>query len=253
MAPPLDRSDLYWKSRSSSYFRFPRRTRRTTCALLVVITFIFYQLFNTSTPNSQWQVPSYFEPPERQVPIRFPKLYRTLAAVPGTQRHNRNVVFAAANLTAASKMAGIACEMSKFARSNVHIAMMGFDGLELNEFKTINGIPLNMDDPDCSIYFHDARPEFAEELPLARRKIAVKSAFHHIGNIMCPQAIIIDPTREDDWFVNIATEKAQQMDLTIIKLPVNAIDDTRWITRLDSGSLKGRTSLVLVRCMNLKS
>ncbi|KAI5804971.1 hypothetical protein EDC01DRAFT_641516 [Geopyxis carbonaria] len=239
MVPPLDRSDLYWKGRSSSsYFRFPRRTRRTTCALLAVITFIVYQLFKTSTSTAQWQVPSYFESSERQVAIRFPKLYRTLAAVPGTRRRNRNVVFAAANLTAASKMSGIACEMSKFGRSNVHIAMMGFDGLELDEFKIINGIPLDIDDPDCSIYFHDARPEFAEELPLARRKIAVKSAFRHIGNMMHPQAIIIDPAREDDWFIDIATEKAQQMDLTIIKLPANAIDDTQWITRLDSGSLK---------------
>ena len=248
MAPHLDRRELHsrqWKSRST-IFRLPRRTRRATYICFALVITAFYLLLSSATT---WQVPAYFESKQPLVPIRFPNLYSSLSKVVGSgskRKWNLNVIFVAANLTAASKLAGMACEMADYRRVNVHLAFLGFDSLNLDEFRKINGLPAEDATEGCLVSFHDARPEFAELLPLERRKIAAKNAFRHINKFMHPQAIFMDPTHEEGWFLDIAREKAKQLEDVLIELPEDPADDLKWISRLDAGSLSGRTSPYLV-------
>jgi len=253
MAPlPLDRDDAKWdkdwKSRSTTpSFRLPRRTRRATYLCWAVVLAVVYFLVNSAT---RWTVPdanSFFKAPEPFIPLRFPNLYSTLQRVVGgvsSSRWNRNVVFVAGNLTAASKMAGVACDMAEFRRSNVHLALMGFDTFDLDDFRRINGLPAEEDEDDetkgCTIFLHDARPDHAEQLSLERRKVASKSALRHINEFIHPQAFLVDILNEEKWFLDIVKEKSVQMKRTLIELGANSVDDLKWITRLDSGSLNGK-------------
>ncbi|KAI5820986.1 hypothetical protein BZA77DRAFT_273748 [Pyronema omphalodes] len=242
--PPLDRNDLYakdsWKTRTTASWRLPRRTRRATyaCWTLVIATVYFIV---TSATSWRVQVPQYFETkPEPLIQIRFPRLYNSLSQVAGNggiKRWNRNVVYMAANLTAASKLAGLACEMGEYRRTNVHFAFLGFDDIDLDDFRHINGLPQSDDINGCRIYFHDARPERSSELNVERQKVSTKSAFRHILRFIHPQAVFIDPTREADWFLQIARDKARQMDSTLIELPDRFNEDLQWMARLDGGSL----------------
>lgn len=247
MAPPLDRKDL-WKGRSSrSWFRLPRRTRRATYVCWALIIAIFYMILRQSTDTTTWDLPSvsYFDQaPEEFIPIRFPNLYHTLVQAPGTRRRNRNVLFAANNLTAASKMAGIACEMAEYRRSHVHIALMGFDTLDVDDFKEMNGLALDDDDSNCQVFFHDARADGGERMSKERRIIAVKSAFKHIGTLMRPQAVLVDPLRDDKWFIDVAREKCKQIGMSFIELPEDVSGGLSWITRLDSASIQGMSQIV---------
>lgn len=121
----------------------------------------------------------------------------------------------------------------------MHIVLMGFDTLPLEEFQLLNGLPLKPERTDCHINFHDARAEKAELLTLERKKVAVRSVFRYLGTMMRPQAIIVDGAREDEWFMEIAQEKAGQLGLTLVKLPNYALEDLKWISRLDAMSLNG--------------
>jgi hypothetical protein len=248
--PPLERNDLYakdsWKTRTTGSWRLPRRTRRATyaCWTLVIATVYFIV---TSATSWRVQVPQYFEKkPEALIQIRFPRLYNTLSQVAGNggiKRWNRNVVYMAANLTAASKLAGLACEMGEYRRTNVHFAFLGFDDIDLDDFRHINGLPQSDDVNGCRIYFHDARPERSSELNVERQKVSTKSAFRHVLRFIHPQAVFIDPTREADWFLQIARDKARQMDSTLVELPDRFNEDLQWLARLDGGSLNGMCPL----------
>ena len=117
---------------------------------------------------------------------------------------------------------------------------MGFDDLDIDEFKVINGLSLDGDDRSCQIYFHDARPMNGDKLSQRRRIVAMKSAFRHIGTLMGPQAVIVDPNHEEKWFLDIAREKCKQIGMTFIELPTEVTSSgLNWITRLDHGSLRG--------------
>jgi len=245
MAPPLERKELYhhksWRSRSRNYFRLPRRTRRATYLCVALVFAVFYLLLRSAT---QWHIPTgYFAPEEPPViPIRFPNLYSTLSQIignGGARKYNRNVVFVAANLTAASRLAGVACEMAPFRKSNVHLALVGFDTIDLEDFQRINGLPLE-DDEGCRVHFHDARPLSAEVLPLERQQTAVRWALRHINDFMHPQAVLVDTTNEEQWFVDVAKEKTNQFQTTLIQLSEKSMGDLKWITRLSSGSLHRR-------------
>jgi hypothetical protein len=57
---------------------------------------------------------------------------------------------------------------------------------------------------------------------------------------MHPQACIIDGSgSEEDFLVNGIRIKATDIGQSVIELPSNAADLMMWITRLDSGSLRG--------------
>ncbi|KAL7273121.1 hypothetical protein RUND412_004042 [Rhizina undulata] len=244
MAPPLDRADLHdhpWKGRTSAFnFRLPRRSRRATYACWAVVIFLLYLTLNSIT---SWpQVPSgviiaYKDVPENEemIPIRFPKLYSTLTRMGSSRPRNRNVLFIAENLEAASKLAGIACEMAYFRRNIVHLALLGSDDIEIGMFKKING--LSESDEDCRVFFHDARAMDAGRMGKQRKKIAVRSALRHLRDFIHPQAVMVDVKREEEWFLEIVREKIKQLEMNTIELPEDAAGDLRWITRLDSAAL----------------
>lgn len=114
---------------------------------------------------------------------------------------------------------------------------MGFDTLPLEEFRELNGV--TDDAEDCFVHFHDARVEFADILPQDRKEVAVKSAFRHVWDFVHPLTVIVYPALEEEWFLKIAREKVKQLSPTLIELPEKHMNELRWITRLDSGSLTG--------------
>lgn len=198
-------------------------------------------LYLTVSSATNWRVPgiSAFTP-RNPVLIRFPKLYHTLSRVVGNRgkKWNRNVVFVAGNILSATKLADVACEMAEFKRCNVHLALMLVEDFDVDDFRRFNALG-ETDTGECRVVVHDARPEAVRDMSPERRRLAVKSAFRHIGEFMHPKAILIDPTHEDEWFVEIAKEKAEQMNSVLIELPEKILRDLRWITRLDSGGLNG--------------
>ncbi|KAF2240060.1 hypothetical protein EV356DRAFT_495921 [Viridothelium virens] len=170
-------------------------------------------------------------------PIRFFRLADSLHAISKTYGHrtsNRNVLFAAANLKSAGTLLPMACEMAKTKRNFVHIAIMGRDGLTLQELKEINGI----NDKDCSMYWHDARPDYSKWSTDGRMSVSVSAGLNHMNQYMHPQALFIDgSSQEDAYFSKAITTKANTYDIPIIKIPDGKLEDFRWATRLDSGSL----------------
>ncbi|KAF8543522.1 hypothetical protein BDD12DRAFT_725933 [Trichophaea hybrida] len=198
----------------------------------------FYLLVNSAT---RWVVPGaeYFETNQPLNDLRFPSLYTSLSQVgsSGKRKWNHNIIFVAGNLTAASIVTGLACEMAQYRKNNVHIVFMGFDTLHLDAFRRINGLPGKDDLDGCTVYFHDARPEFAQHLTRNWQKIAVQSALQHINNFMHPQALIVAPKHEEEWFMDIVKEKSKELELVLIELPTDTTEDVNWIARLDSASL----------------
>jgi len=72
---------------------------------------------------------------------------------------------------------------------------------------------------------------------------SVKASIGHIDKFMAPQALIVDgQVREDTFFINSVRTKATAIGISLIELPLDAAENMMWITRLDSGSLAGKTS-----------
>lgn len=151
---------------------------------------------------------------------------------------NRNILFTAGNLDAASKLAGIACEMSMYGRSNVHFALIGDSDMDIELFRKLNGI--TEENTDCKANFHDARADFASLMPVERKKLVVRTALRHLRDFMHPQVLIMSAEHEDSWFSATITDMAKKLQVPTIELPWDAADSLRWITRLDSGSLNGK-------------
>jgi hypothetical protein len=87
----------------------------------------------------------------------------------------------------------------------------------------------------------DGRPDYAEISSNFRMQISVSAALSHVNNFMHPQVVIIDGSgNEELYFKKGIREKTNLLSITVIELPVNAGENLLWITRLDSGSLKGQ-------------
>ncbi|CUS15791.1 unnamed protein product [Tuber aestivum] len=247
MAPPLDPRDprdLHdrpWKRRSSSvsapYFRLPRRSRRATYICWTVVVFVLYFVLSSATQWSHVPDPRSFYSRGGDVPIQYSHLYASLSKITGggNRAWNRNVLFAAGNLDAASKLAGIACEMSMYGRSNVHFALIGDNDMDMERFREFNGI--TEENTDCRAIFHDARADFTELMSVERKKLVVRTALRHLRDFMHPQVLIMSAEHEDGWFSTTLTDTAKKLRVPTIELPWGPADGLRWITRLDSGSL----------------
>ncbi|KAL6719190.1 hypothetical protein ACLMJK_003427 [Lecanora helva] len=175
-------------------------------------------------------------------PIKFYKLAASLhgvARLEGQHEVNKNVLFAASSLKSASELIPLACEMARWDRNNVHVAIMGRDDLEIAELKKVN----NIEDEDCKVYWHDARPDFSRWSSDFRMEVSVAASLEHIHSFMHPQILIIDdPDREDQFFTKALRSKAMELGRGIIELPSDAIETMMWMTRLDSGSLAAWTA-----------
>lgn len=155
----------------------------------------------------------------------------------GSRPLNRNVLFAAESLEAASKLAGIACEMADSRRSNVHFAFVGRDDIDIELFRELNGIAGGAG--GCKAMFHDARADFANRMSEDRLKIAIRIGLRHLHDFIHPQATLFSMDHEEEWFVEAARKTTRQFQMQTIELPENAANDLRWITKLDSGSIGG--------------
>jgi len=73
-------------------------------------------------------------------------------------------------------------------------------------------------------------------------EISVSAALNHINNFMHPQVVITDGSGNEELYFNKGIRrKTGFLSIPLIELPVNAGENLLWITRLDSGSLKGKS------------
>ena len=169
-------------------------------------------------------------------PIKFYNLAASLHAVArmgGQQQSNKNVLFAASSLKSVSEIVPLACEMARWERNDVHLAVMGRADMEIEEIKQINGAV-----EDCNVNWHDARPDFSRWSTDFRMEVSVTAGMEHIQTFVHPQMIIIDdPSREDAFFVDAVRSKVTDLGKAVIELPRDAAETMMWMTRLDSGSL----------------
>ncbi|MCJ1313369.1 hypothetical protein MMC25_007047 [Agyrium rufum] len=158
-----------------------------------------------------------------------------IANTGGYRPVNKNVLFAAADLRAASRLIPMACEMSRWNRNTVHFAFMGRDEAMISEIQRLNGVG-----PECGISWHDARPTYSAYSTDRRMETGVMAAISHIHAYMHPQVIIVDdPAGEEQPFVKGMQQMSRELGIELIELPRDAASRMLWFTRLDSGSLKG--------------
>jgi hypothetical protein len=70
-------------------------------------------------------------------------------------------------------------------------------------------------------------------------EVSCSAGLGHINYYMHPQAIIIDGSgNEDEFFLKGLQMQSNAMGKTLINLPSDAAQNIRWITRLDSISLR---------------
>lgn len=170
--------------------------------------------------------------------IRFYELGGSLAAISrlgGYLIKNKNVLFAASSLKSVTNLLQLACDMGKWNRNHVHFAVMGRYDIPLDDLLRMNGI----DKEACQVFWHDARPDYAEYSTDARAEESVRSALGHCETYMHPQVYITDDSiLEDTFFVRALRPKAKQLDHPVIEVPKDRWDQYTWMTRLDVGSLR---------------
>ena len=170
-------------------------------------------------------------------PIKFYRLATSLHGISRTQGSrlfNRNVLFAASSLKSVANLMPMACDMGRWERNYVHLAIFGRDTLPLEEILDINGVSHK----SCTVYFHDARGDYSEYSTDVRMVASIKGAMKHINDFMHPQVIIMDDSiLEDDFFTHAMRTKAKELRQPLIEVPDGRYEDWLWMTRLDSGSL----------------
>ena len=247
-------------------WRGPRRKRILIGIAALYLLYLFVKYIPTDVPpvskridtrfgapynNANPQTPlSPQGPPPRSTkpsiehyfdgPIKFYELAASLGYGMGQSKISRNVLFAASNLKSASHIVPLACDMSKQNRNRVHFAIMGRDKISIEDIKQLNEIS----EADCSVQWHDARPDYATWSSDFRMGVSVRAALGHINKSMRPQVLLTDTsTREDAFFSKAIKDKSNELGLTAIELPSNAIENLPWLAKLDSGALSAINSL----------
>lgn len=165
---------------------------------------------------------------------KLPASLHAIARTFGHRQNNRNVLFAASDLKSAAVLIPMACDMATAAKNYVHMAIMGRSDLSLKEIMEINGV----DQKECRMFWHDARPDYAEYSTEARAGAAISAALSHINTFMHPQVIITDDSNlEDAFFVRALKSRASEYSTPVIELSENGAEKLGWISRLDSAAL----------------
>ena len=247
-------------------WRTPRRKRILVGIAVLYLLYLFIKYIPTDVPpvskrfDTRFGTPSNNAnpltplkprgPPPRSTkpsvehyfdgPIKFYELASSLGYGMGQSRISRNVLFAASSLKSASYIVPLACDMSKQNRNRVHFAIMGREEISIEDIKQLNGIS----EADCSVQWHDARPDYAPWSADFRMEVSVRAALGHIYQSMRPQVLLTDSsTREDGFFSKAIKDKSNELGLTTIELPSNAIETLPWLAKLDSASLNAVNSL----------
>lgn len=210
-------------------------------------------------PPPRSQIPSKIEEHYYDGRIKFYNLAVSLSGLMGLGRHNRvnrHVLFAASDLRSASEIVPLACEMARWKRNTVHLALMGREDLNISDVKDLNGIS----DEHCSISWHgrlnanskyqellillDARPDYSRWSSDSRMEMSVSAGLKHIQTYIEPRVIITGHvSREDGFFIRAVRAKALDIGISLIELPLDATENLMWLARLDSGSLAGTITL----------
>ena len=200
----------------------------------------------TPTPvdaSPQGQPPPVSETTTRHYfdgPIKFYNLASTLGFDMTFSKPNRNVLFAASSLKSAGRIIPLACDMSKQNRNNVHFAVMGREGITIDQIKQMNGIS----DAECAILWHDGRPDFAPYSSNSRMELSIRAALGYIHKSTQLQVVLTDTsTHEDEFFIKAIKDKTKELGITTKELPSNAVDGLLWMMKLDSASLSALNDL----------
>ena len=71
-------------------------------------------------------------------------------------------------------------------------------------------------------------------------EVSVAAGLEHINTFVHPQVILIDAgNREDAFFIKAIQSKTTDIVKSLIELPMDAVENMMWLTRLDSASLAG--------------
>lgn len=71
-------------------------------------------------------------------------------------------------------------------------------------------------------------------------RAGLSMSFSQIHTFVHPQAVLLDASsQEDEVLLRALLEEAAELSVPVVRLPDNALESTMWITRLDSGSLRG--------------
>jgi hypothetical protein len=164
----------------------------------------------------------------------LPKTLSGIAKTFGHRTYNRNVLFAASSLKSAAVLIPLACDMAKYIKNHVHLAIMGRNDLSIEEILEINGV----DKVQCNIFWHDARPNYSAYSTEIRAEASVSIALKHFKKYIHPQAIITDGlVAEDGFFVRALKLKTMEYNIPLIELPVNNAEKLEWLTRLEASAL----------------
>ena len=168
-------------------------------------------------------------------PIKYYRLAASFGARLGPVHDNRNVLFVVSNLRSASRILPLACDMSKQNKNRIHLMLTGRDDIAIEDIQKINGVT----EADCSIRWHDGRPDFSVYSTDYRMEVSVRASLGHITSVMKPRVVLVDsPEREDTFFTTGMKDKTRDLGLPLIELPVNAAEHLQWISKLDGSSLK---------------
>ncbi|OAX85568.1 hypothetical protein ACJ72_00062 [Emergomyces africanus] len=169
-------------------------------------------------------------------PIKFYSLAASLYSAQGLRgyrRHNKIVVFAAANLQALSDLIPLACEMSRQKQNRVHVAVMGRNDVSVEGIQMVNGVNAE----ECPLFWHDARPDYAPWSTDTRMELSVIAGLSNINNILRPSLVITHDDRYDEAFLWKGIKaKTDRAGVPHIRLPTRATD-FMWMATLDSSSL----------------
>ncbi len=254
------RSAMSSPTTTSFTWRGPRRKRILLAVLIFCIVYVFFKnlpqdaapatyrqglRFPSAGSGGQAQSAPKGPPPRSdssvdeqhyfEGPIKYYHLAASFGARLGPVHDNRNVLFVVSNLRSASRILPLACDMSKQNKNRVHLMLTGRDDIAIEHIQKINGVT----EADCSLKWHDGRPDFSAYSTDYRMEVSVRASLGHINYVMKPRVVLIDSAeREDTFFVTGVKDKTRDLGLPLIELPVNAAEHLQWISKLDASSLK---------------
>ncbi len=86
----------------------------------------------------------------------------------------------------------------------------------------------------------DGRPDYSPFSSDFRMRASILAGLKYVDEFMHPQVVITDNSGlEDTFFTSAVREKTNNLRTTLIELPRDATENLMWLTRLDSGSLRG--------------
>jgi hypothetical protein len=240
-------------------WRGPRRKRILLALAVFSVLYLFFKnlpndsitaahrqgsrLHNPASPPSSISPPKGAPPRSEssvdtrhyfEGPIKFYNLASSWASGLGPVRDRRNVLFVVASLKSAASLLPLACDMSKQNKNRVHLMLAGRDAMSTEDIQKINGVT----EADCSVKWHDGRPDFSIYSTDYRMEVSARAALGHIRPVMMPRAVLIDSeNREDAFLIRAMRDKTKELGLPLIELPVNAAENLKWISKLDGSSL----------------